>query len=54
VTRLPQQGLARYTGENTNCGEEVVILQMSCSGDEPVEFMSTNCLEARLVSINIF
>jgi hypothetical protein len=50
VTRLPLEGVAKYTRENADRGEEVAVLQMSCFGGEPAEFVSANCLEARLVS----
>jgi hypothetical protein len=54
VTRLPLQGVARYTRDNADRGEEVDILHMSCFGGELAEFVSANCLEARLISINNF
>jgi hypothetical protein len=39
VTRLPLQGVARYTRENADRGEEVAILKMLCSGGEPAKFV---------------
>jgi hypothetical protein len=53
VRRLLQQEVVRYTRENADSGDGVVILQMSCYyGGEPVEFVSVYCLEARLIYIN--